>query len=389
LPRIHKLFSVLLSLWLAFSVVPVQAQLEPDHEAGPAPTATATVQQPGTDQEEAPPAPTEQPYRTLLKGTVTYVVPRGTPIKLKLSSVPATRTGMRLEERDINGNPPPAQLGDVITAKTTEDLYVDDSKVIPEGTVFHGTVTRLIPPKRQSRPGSLVISFDSFTEPDGRKFAFRAEANNTRASTARTKAKGVGIVASYAAGGAIVGALVAYQLFGLEQTIALHGYNIAGGAAIGAVAATTYALMKRGPHAVLEPGDDLNMSIDSDMLLPAAVEPTVKAPPPSTPGLEIEILKSKLVKDGLDGHVLALDAAITNNTDYRLKSIDLFLEDDNGRRFPVCAGPEDDCELIFDVNPHSIRRIHFNFQVDYPKLKRKLVWLEHRSQKELITMKLP
>jgi hypothetical protein len=181
----------------------------------------------------------------------------------------------------------------------------------------------------------------------------------------------------------------AYQLFGLEQTLALHGYNIAGGAAIGAVAATTYALLKRGPHAVLEPGDDLNMSIDSDMLLPAAVEPTVKAPPPSTPGLEIEILKSKLVKDGLDGHVLALDAAITNNTDYRLKSIDLFLEDDNGRRFPVCAGPEDDCELIFDVNPHSIRRIHFNFQVDYPKLKRKLVWLEHRSQKELITMKLP
>src|SRR5205823_11243652 len=117
-----------------------------------------------------------------------------------------------------------------------------------------------------------------------------------------------------------------------------------------------------------EPGDDLNMAFDSDMLLPAAVEPTAKSAEPKTAGLDIDIVKSKLVKDGLEGYNLRLEALVINNTGYRLNSIDLFMEDDNGRRFPVCAGSEEDCELIFDVDPHSMRRCRFNFQIDYPKL---------------------
>lgn len=93
------------------------------------------------------------------------------------------------------------------------------------------------PPRRVQRPGWLEISFDQLNLPDGRRFAFNAQADNFKQSTIKSKARGVGMVVANAAGGAIVGALVAYQLFGMRGTVATHGYNIAGGAAGGALLA--------------------------------------------------------------------------------------------------------------------------------------------------------
>ncbi|HEY9870273.1 MAG TPA: hypothetical protein V6D08_13990 [Candidatus Obscuribacterales bacterium] len=362
---------------------------------------TATAVQSRNSGSQTPPAPgdsgskgsgsapqvADSATRPLLKGRVTYLVPRGTPIKLKLASVPTS--GLRLGDRDLEGNLYPAQLNQEITARTSEDLYVDDNKVIPEGTVFYGKVTKIFPPRRVGRPGWLSLTFDSFQTPDGRRFAFRVEADTFRKSTAKTKAKGFGLIAAHAAGGAIVGALIAYQLFGLENTLAVHGYNIAGGAAAGALAATAYAIMRRGPQAVLEPGDDLNMEINTDLLLPAATEPTAKKAGPHLDGLEVEILKSKVKRDGLGGHYLQLETLINNETDKRFSSLDLFLEDDNGQRFSICPSLDEDSEVNFQVEPHSIKRVKFAFQVEYPKLKRKLVWLDHRTQHTVMTMRLP
>ncbi len=329
-----------------------------------------------------------QQGEVLLKGQVTYVVPSGTPIKLKLASVPTS--GLHLMDRDLEGNLHPAQLGQEVTARTTEDLYVDNNKVIPEGTIFHGKVSQIIPPRRVSRPGSLVLSFDYLTTPDGRHFAFRAEADNRILSTYKTKAKGLGIIAAHAAGGAITGFLVAYQLFGPQYTVAMHGYNLAGGAALGAVGGITYALLKHGPQAVLEPGDDLNMEINTDLLLPAAVEPSIAhKQEPTLPGFEIEVLKSKVMKDGLDGHELFLDTVINNDTDCKLNSIDLFLQDDNGHCFPVCAGTEEDSGFIFEIAPHSVQHLKVHFQLEFPKLGRKLVWIDHNTRQPLLSQRLP
>jgi hypothetical protein len=324
----------------------------------------------------------------LLKGQVTYCVPRGTPIKLKLATVPTF--GMKSLQRDLDGKLVPARLNEEITAKTTEDIYVDDNKVIPQGTVFHGAVTKILPPRRVGRPGSLVLSFDSFHTPDGRTFKFRAEANNKKASTAKTKAKGFGLIMAHAAGGAIVGAIIAYDVCGLQYTIAMHGYNIAGAAAAGALAGTAVALMRHGPEAVLEPGDDLNMEIDTDLLIPAATSPTVKAPPANLPGLDIRVSKTKVIKDGLEGYLLKVFAEIENNSKNRLESIDLFVEDDNGTRHAleadVDAGSSD---MLFTVEPYSRRHLVLDFQVDYPKLKHKLVWLDHKNRQVIYEAKLP
>ncbi len=327
-----------------------------------------------------------KPSGLMLKGGVTLVVPKGTPLKLKLSSVPST--GLKMMDRDEDGNLLPAQLGQVITAKTTEDLFVADNKVIPAGTIFRGQVSRIYEPKRVGRPGALSLSFNEFQTPDGRKFAFHCEADNKIESTLKTKGKGLGTIAAHVAGGAATGALIAYQLFGLEQTIAMHGYNIAGGAAAGALGGMAVALLRKGRVAVLEPGDDLNMSIDCDLLMTAAVEPKPKKDP-KLEGLDIDVITAKIIKDGLEGHCLRVDAYICNNTKYRLSSIDLYLEDDNGGRFPVCTSMEEEAEILFRIDPYSTKHVLFNFQVEFPKLKRKLVWLEHASQTILTKQPLP
>ena len=46
--------------------------------------------------------------------------------------------------------------------------------------------------------------------------------------------------------------------YSAEETIAMHGYNIAGAAAGGALIATGFAMARHGHVAQLKPGQDLN-----------------------------------------------------------------------------------------------------------------------------------
>jgi hypothetical protein len=322
----------------------------------------------------------------LLKGGVTYCVPSGTPLKLKLATIPMPE--LKGEVKDEEGHYRPAQLDQEITARITEDIYVDDNKVIPEGTVFHGKVCKIYPPRHVGRPGHLELSFDTFTTPDGRSFAFRAEANNFKESTFKSKAKGAGIIAAHAAGGAAVGALVAYKIFGLQSTVAMHGYNIAGGAALGAAGGIAWALWRRGEQAVLEPGDEFAMSINKDLLIPAATNPTAKAPPANLPGLEMDVLSKKTIKDGFGGHMLRLEAMITNRTHKKLNSIDLFVEDDLGNRYAVSPDIDEAAQELFHVQPLSRTKIVCTFAVEYYKLKHKLIWLDHDTHNVIFEQKL-
>lgn len=323
----------------------------------------------------------------LLKAEVTYCVPKGTGIKLKLSSVPTQ--GMHLLDRDMDGKLHPAHVGDIITAATSEDIFVEDNKVIPAGTVFKGRVSSVKPPRRVQRPGWLEISFTELALPNGKRFAFSAEANNFKKTTLKGVAKGTGMVAANAAGGAIVGALAAYQIVGgMRGSAACHYYNIAGGAAAGALIAAGHAIMKKGDRATLEPGDDLNLSIDTDLLLPALAEPTKKAANMNLDGLSIEVGKTKVIKDGLDGHFIRMDVTIDNNSDRKLSAIDLYLRDTNGNKYPVGMGPGDDSEFLFTLEPYSSLQTKLFFATEYPKLKHELIWIDHRTRKVCFRQKL-
>lgn len=316
--------------------------------------------------------------QNLLKGEVNYLVPQGTVFSLKLASIPTN--GMHLLDRDLDGKLYPAKLGAEITAKTSEDIYVDDKNVIPEGTVFHGTVSKLLPPRTVNRNGWLQISFSHFTTPDGRTFSFNAQADNFKPSTAKSKLKATGYLASHAAGGAVVGALAAWYVCGTHYTLAMHGYNIAGGAAAGALMATCYAVAKHGDHATLEPGDDFNMQIDTDLLMPAAVEATHTAKYINRAGIDIKVAHRRIEKDGLGGYLYRVDATINNDTDQPLKSVDIFCKDDNEHMLPIIAGTDFDSEFLFEVEAHSEKHVIMNFQVEFPKVKRQLVCLDHDSR---------
>jgi 3',5'-cyclic AMP phosphodiesterase CpdA len=387
---IKRVISLTLICLLGFSCSHAFSQDDPEAKKPAATTHGSEYDYdlPGEDSFKFKKETKAPPTTTLLKGQLTYVVPHGTPLKLQLATVPAH--ALHMLDVGMDGKPLPAKLGDEITAKLTEDLYVDDNKVIPEGTVFHGEVSEVLPPRRVYRPGSLKLSFDRLTTPDGRVFAFKAEADNFKKSTMKSKAKGFGIISAYAAGGGIVGALVAYQIFGLHETIAMHGYNIAGGAAAGALLATGYAVMRHGPQAVLEPGDELHMQMNRDLLMPAAEEPKAKTAFKNLPGLELIIERGKVVNDGLDGHILVVDAEVNNKTQHRLSSIDLFLEDSNGNRSPITPSPEDDMiESLFTIEPNTSQHLHLAFAIEYPRLKRQLVWLQHDNHQVCFKTKLP
>lgn len=360
-------------------------------------SATASLSQ----EEDARPAPRRQAAAgdttgsavapgTVLRGSATYTVPKGTPFKLKLTQVPTN--GLRLLDRDMDGNLLPAKLDDVICAKVSEDIYIDDHKVIPEGTVFRGKVSRIHDPRRFYRKGWLEVSFDSLQTPDGRKFAFKVDADNFKGSTTKSKLQGTGRILSHAAGGAIVGTLVAYKLTGgMQGTAESKGMNLAIGAAAGALIAGGYAAYEKGPKAVLEPGDDLNMAIESDLLMPAAVEPKAKIKNFALEGLEITIKKVKTKKDNLQGggYMKTLDVAIDNNTDYSLNSIDCYLLDSEGNKHPLCAGLDEDTDFVFHIEPNSLKQTKMSFRVDFANLKYTLVWLDHRSRRVAFRQPLP
>lgn len=329
------------------------------------------------------PAPTAKSTDSgvTLQGGVEYTVPKGTPIKMKLTSVPTS--GLRLMDRDLEGELRPAKTGMQISATTTEDIFVDTNRVIPEGTTLSGYVSEIMPPRRMYRPGWVKIKFETLKLPDGRKFEFAVNADNFKPSTKKTKAKGAGRLASYAAGGAIVGTMIAYQVTGgIRGTISMHGYNLAAGAALGAVAATTYAAMKKGKAAVLEPGDDLNMNIDADLLMPVATKPTPKKRPKQLAGLDVEVMDVKQVNDGLGGKYMRVDLKIDNNSQRRLRSTDFYLQDALKNMEPISvSNGDEDAQMWFEIAPYSVEKKRIAFSMEYPKLKHKLVILDHASRK--------
>jgi len=326
-----------------------------------------------------------------LKAGTSYCVPSGTPMSLKVTSA-SPDMGMKLLQKDLEGNPIPARLGDVITAMITEDIYVDGDRVIPEGTIFRGHVVHINGPRRVQRPGWVDISFDELELPNHRIFRFFAQADNLEASTFKSKMRGTGMVAANVAGGAIVGAIGAYQLMGgMRTAIACHGYNVAAGAAIGGIAAGTHAIMKRGHKAWMEPGDGLNLKIDTDMVLPALQAPTKKVVVNNNlEGVKIEVHKCKLLKDGIGGHYYRMDMSITNDSDRPLQAIDLFLVDSNGTRNPISMGPEGDegSAYLFRLQPNDYLHTRVYFASEHPKLPHSFVWYDHHTHKICFKQKL-
>ncbi len=273
----------------------------------------------------------------LLKGGVERVIPSGTPIKLRITSLPMNQEGLYMENWDWEGNFIPPKLNDPIMSQLSEDIYIGRDLVLPKGTQFYGKVSKVIPPKRFGRDGRLEISFEGLKTPSGKSLQFEQAATTLSGRTVskgQNAARGTARAATYALGGAAAGALVSTQVAGLILTSMNPQYIIGTGAGVGLLVGVVASIVKKGKPGSLMPGDEISVQIEQNIMLPVAEKIQEKPPEKfSIEGLQIQILGRKLARDDLGINIFLIDLEIVNNTQATFFGSDFLLLGPHNRQF--------------------------------------------------------
>ncbi len=273
--------------------------------------------------------------------------------------------------------------GDEFFAEVTSDVYGDKGVIIPKGTVAHGRLDSTTEPKRLGKEASLTLSFDYLVTPDGREIPIEGKMTTKLhpiAEGAKIAAQDLG----YTVAGGAVGGLAALNWLGLEAAIASQGYTLAGGAAIGGVAGLGMALIRKGNHVLIAPGDEIKVKINTKVDLPVYKEEALKQEEVLYDGLTININTIKHEKDPFgEANTITLTVLISNMSDKTLSGFDMALVNDYNAKFsPSIFG---DTKLMFrQIKPGDKLIANVSFAVD--NINRKF-WLTFYDRKtnEVIT----
>ena len=273
--------------------------------------------------------------------------------------------------------------GDEFFAEVTSDVYGDKGVIIPKGTVAHGRLDSTTEPKRLGKEASLTLSFDYLVTPDGREIPIEGKMTTKLhpiAAGAKIAAQDLG----YTVVGGAVGGLAALNWLGLEAAIASQGYTLAGGAAIGGVAGLGMALIRKGNHVLIAPGDEIKVKINTKVNLPVYKEEALKQEEVLYDGLTININEIKHEKDPFgEANTITLTVLISNMSDKTLSGFDMALVNDYNAKFsPSIFG---DTKLMFrQIKPGDKLIANVSFAVD--NINRKF-WLTFYDRKtnEVIT----
>ena len=273
--------------------------------------------------------------------------------------------------------------GDEFFAEVTSDVYGDKGVIIPKGTVAHGRLDSTTEPKRLGKEASLTLSFDYLVTPDGREIPIEGKMTtkiHPIAAGAKIAAQDLG----YTVVGGAVGGLAALNWLGLEAAIASQGYTLAGGAAIGGVAGLGMALIRKGNHVLIAPGDEIKVKINTKVDLPVYKEEALKQEEVLYDGLTININEIKHEKDPFgEANTITLIVLISNMSDKTLSGFDMALVNDYNAKFsPSIFG---DTKLMFrQIKPGDKLIANVSFAVD--NINRKF-WLTFYDRKtnEVIT----
>lgn len=273
--------------------------------------------------------------------------------------------------------------GDEFFAEVTSDVYGDKGVIIPKGTVAHGRLDSTTEPKRLGKEASLTLSFDYLVTPDGREIPIEGKMTTKLhpiAAGAKIAAQDLG----YTVVGGAVGGLAALNWLGLEAAIASQGYTLAGGAAIGGVAGLGMALIRKGNHVLIAPGDEIKVKINTKVDLPVYKEEALKQEEILYDGLTININEIKHEKDPFgEANTITLTVLISNMSDKTLSGFDMALVNDYNAKFsPSIFG---DTKLMFrQIKPGDKLIANVSFAVD--NINRKF-WLTFYDRKtnEVIT----
>ncbi|MBX9877408.1 MAG: TrbI/VirB10 family protein [Candidatus Obscuribacterales bacterium] len=272
--------------------------------------------------------------------------------------------------------------GDQFFGKISKDVLVDGRLVIPKGTVAHGVLSTLEGPKRAGRNGYINARFDYLITPDGREVPIEGN-STTRDSKGTAAAKVVGRAAGYTAIGGVVGTVMVLQYGGLAAAVASHGYDLAGGAAIGGAAGLTIAMLTKGKSVMLQPGAEMHVILSEPLQLPTMNMPDETAEDYSIPGLKVKVAGMRIDRrpcGGVGEITLTLD--ILNQSENTFSAFDIGLEDERGNVFfPSPIG--DTSMWSSKIKPRGHLKNNITFSVDNVKSRHKLVFFKPYSREPL------
>ena len=223
--------------------------------------------------------------------------------------------------------------GDEFFAEVTDDVYGDKGIVIPKGSFAHGKLSNTTAPGRFGKEATMDLTFDYLVTPDGREIPIEGSMT-TKLHPISQGAKVVAQDLGYTVAGGAVGGLMALNWMGLGAAIASQGYTIAGGAAVGGVAGLTVALIRKGNHVLIAPGDEIKVRINTPLDLPVYREDALKQEEVLYEGLTININDVKHEKDPFgEVNTITLSVLISNMSDKTLSSFDMALVNDYNAKF--------------------------------------------------------
>ena len=229
----------------------------------------------------------------------------------------------------------------------------------------------------------MTLAFDYLVTPDGREIPIEGKMT-TKLHPVAAGAKIVAQDLGYTVAGGAVGGLMALNWLGIEAAIASQGYTLAGGAALGGVAGLSMALIRKGHHVLIAPGDEIKVKINTKIDLPVYKEEALKQEEVLYKGLTININDIKHEKDPFgELNTITLTVLISNMSDKTLSGFDMVLVNDYNAKFsPSIFG---DTKLMFrQIKPGDKLVANVSFAVD--NINRKF-WLTFYDRKtsEVIT----
>lgn len=277
--------------------------------------------------------------------------------------------------------------GDEFFAEVSSDVEGEGGVLLPVGTLAHGTVRNIVDPKRGGRDGWIEVKFDSLITPDGREILIEASMT-TKNSPQRAIAKTVGIDTAYTVTGSLVGGVSALNLFGLEAAVASQGYTILGGLAAGAVMGLGLSLVRKGKGVLISRGDEIKVTIHSDVELPVMTRDAFKQQEMLYDGLNVDIFDIWLVKDPFGvRNTFQISMNVENTSDHDFSAFDVAVVNDVNRKFYPALFYND--SMSFSKMKSGTRvsgRLYFS--VDDPKRPHWLVFYDRVSRKPLAKISL-
>ncbi len=279
------------------------------------------------------------------------------------------------------------QEGDEFFAEVTDDVEGGSGVVLPMGTLAHGTVRKITDPRRGGRDGWIEVKFDSLITPDGNEIPINASMT-TKNSAAVSLAKTAVIDAGYTVTGSLMGGMFMLNLFGIEGAIVSQGYTLAGGAAAGAAMGLGLSLLRKGKDVLISRGDEIKVTINSNVELPVFTKEAFKQEEQRYEGLDVKVDDIWLVKDPFGNrNTFELTLDIGNISDKDFSSFDIAVVSDLRKKYYQSLFFKDAMPLAKIKSGTRVKGKMY-FAVDDPRRQHWLVFFDRKNGKPLAKVSL-